>query len=74
MFHVNNNYINKMVVQKNGLRKEKDDGERNSRGHDAAYGGGCVCEDVLMDLSELILRAMIEALRIDGKKAEVVNQ
>jgi len=60
-----------MAVQKNGLRKEKDDGKHNSVPYDRADGGVRRNQGDVMELSEIILRAMIEALRIDGKKADV---
>jgi hypothetical protein len=54
--------------------RRANDGERNSGNSDAADGGGCGCEVCVMELADLILRAMIEALKIDGKIAVAVEE
>ena len=48
-----------------------ENGERGTGDPHRSDGGGCGCEVGVMELADLILRAMIEALKLDGKVAVV---
>lgn len=66
--------IQKREYERTDNERRANDGERNSGNSDAADGGGCGCEVGVMDLTDLILRAMIEALKLDGKVAVAAEE
>lgn len=60
--------------QKHRTERRKENGERGTGDPHRADGGGCGCEVGVMELADLILRAMIEALKLDGKVAVAAEE
>lgn len=80
-YHTSGHHVNHFLqekydtvaVQKTGQRKEKDDGKRNSVPYDRSDGGMCRCQGAV-SMADLILWAIIEALKADGYEVEVMGK
>lgn len=59
---VNNNIIRTWEYERTDNERRANDGERNSGNSDAADGGGCGCEGVLMELADIKISIDFENL------------